>query len=372
MTTPISGSSGTGLLDALLHSGSSGSAGRAKSSQPDALSDAGMLASQTLAAALQAAASMGQLALSFGQALENSTTVDPSSGQCEISASASSQLSAALNGLLVQSGFSQQQAAAATSDFTAQLAHGGPIDLSANFDATSAIASSISASYGSQTMSASSVAVNERAGSVAVEFDPGTGKLSISLKEQQISTVASVTEISGPGAAQVPPPSEILKLLLDAGRRSNGEDSKGDGNGAAIGQEVAALSGESPLPAANAPATSATANAPADDAKSPPDANSVLGGLIAGLALPTLHGMQDTPALLSRMAKAAQPDSAAASDGTDDAQGPSDAAPASVTIGFTQTLSISLLDLNGHGTTLFKRTDGSTGSMTFEPTHVEA
>jgi hypothetical protein len=43
-----------------------------------------------------------------------------------------------------------------------------------------------------------------------------------------------------------------------------------------------------------------------------------------------------------------------------------------VTIGFTQTLSISLLDLNGHGTTLFKRPDGSTGAMSFEPTHVEA
>ncbi len=380
MSTPISGSSNAGLSGALISPVASGSAGHTKSRQTGALPDAGNLAAEALAAAMQAANSVSQLASAFGQALQGTTTVDPSTGVSEVSASASSQLSSALDSFLVQSGFSQQQADAAATGFAAQLAAGGPIDLNASFDDTTTLATSMSATYGSQTMSASSVAVNERSGSVAIEFDPKSGKLSISLQEQQVASVTSVMEVSGPSPSAMLSlvPVNVLSLLpaeaqqnnllnmlpaqaqnnllnlLPGGAQNNDADSNdADGNDTAT--------------APSAP-DAASASAPASDA------NSVLSGLIAGLSRPTLHGTQDALDLLNRTAKAAQPGgeaasgSGAAADGTQD----QDAAPVSVTIGFTQTLSISLLDLNGHGTTLFKRPDGSTGAMSFEPTHIEA
>jgi hypothetical protein len=376
MSTPISGSSGTGLLNALLSPGASSHAGNARSSQSGALADAGMPTADTLAAALQAAAaSVNQLAQVFVQALQGTTSVDPSTGLREVSASASSQLNAALSSFLVQSGFSQQQADAAASGFAAQLATGGPVNLDASFDETSAVASSMSATYGATTMSASSVAVNERAGSVSIAFEPTSGKVSISLQEQQISAVTSVTQISS--ANPLPPlqlmllpqtqPLGILNLLpSDSHGHDTSGDSNGDSNGASNGQDLAGRSGgSSEADAANAPT-----NATPTDTAATTDANSVLSGLIAGLGQPTLHSTQDALDQLARMAEAAQQNAAAAGD--DNPDGPQDPSAAAVTIGFTQTLSISLLDLNGHGTTLFKRPDGSTGAMSFEPTHVEA
>lgn len=344
-------------------SDSSANAHRTRSSQAGTLADPGSQLAASLAAALQAqVASVGQLMQAFGQAVQSATTVDPSTGVREVSAAASTQLGFALNGFLVQNGFSQQQADAATKDFVAELAKGGPVDLNASFDESVSVASSMSASYGSTTMSASSVAVNERSGSVAIEFDATTGKISISLKEQQISAITTVTQISGPAAftlpmLALPQPQQdgILSLLPGQGHNKNGN---GASNDASTDQNAAAQSGA------------------ANDKTASSDANSTLSALLAGLSQPTLHSTQEALDLLGQMIKAVQPGNvagdanggAATADGT---QGESSSGGFSVTIGFTQTLSISLRDLKGHGATLFKRPDGSTGAMSFEPTHVE-
>jgi hypothetical protein len=375
MSTPISGTSVAGLLGALnpnnATSNASTNANRTKSSQAGTLSDPGSQLAAMLAAELQAqAASVSQLAQAFGQAAQSATTVDPSTGVSEVSATASTQLSTALNSFLLQNGFSQQQADAATQDFAAELAKGGPVDLNASFDNSTTVATSVSSSYGSSTMFASSVAVNERSGSVAIEFDPASGKISISLKEQQVSAVTTSIQASGPGALPLPLlslpalPNGILNLLPGQGRGANGNgNGNGDNSDATNGQDAGASGASSGNNASN-------------------DANSTLNGLLAGLGQATLFGTQDALNLLSQMTKAAQPDNAAANNSVanangdtataDGTQGQSASGSLSVEIGFSQTLSISLLDLNGHGTTLFKRPDGSTGMMSFEPTHVEA
>ncbi|WP_459711925.1 hypothetical protein [Paraburkholderia sp. 2C] len=363
MSTPISGNTVAGLLGALNPQTQSANANRTRSSQTGTASDAGSLAAAALAAAMQAAASVTQLAQAFGQAAQGASTVDPSTGLREVSATSSAQLGSALDQFLVQSGFSQQQADAASQSFVEELQKGGPVDLNASFDESTTVAMAMSASYGSTTMSASSVAVNERSGSVSIDFDPTSGKLSISLKEQQISSVTSVTEISGPGATALPilalqAPNGILNLLPGQAGHGNG-----DGEDATNDQNPA-------TPPAGSNGSIASAN----------DAAQILSQLLAALAHPTLHGTEDASNRLSQVNKNKDSGTASA-DGADSADETNNAAaaadqgsdePVSVTIGFTQTLSISLLDLSGHGTTIFRRPDGNTGAMSFEPTHVVA
>jgi hypothetical protein len=365
MSTPISGSTVAGLLGALNPQDQSANANRTKTSQAGTTSDAGSLAAAALAAAMQAATSVGQLAQAFGQAAQGASTVDPSTGLREISSSSSTQLGSALDQFLLQNGFSQQQADAASKSFVQQLQQGGPVDLNASFDESTTVATSMSSSYGSTTMSASSVAVNERSGSVSIDFDPNSGKLSISLKEQQVSSITSVTEMSGPAAAALPilalqTPNGLLNLLPGQAGRNNG-----DGKDATNDQNPGTL------PAGSSNAASANAN----------DAASMLSQLLAALTRPTLHGTEDASNRLSQANKnkgSGGVDGTDSADSTDATSGASSSADQSadeaisVTIGFTQTLSISLLDLNGHGTTIFRRPDGNTGAMSFEPTHVVA
>ena len=109
--------------------------------------------------------------------------------------------------------------------------------------------------------------------------------------------------------------------------------------------------------------------------------------MLAALAHPTLHGTEEASNRLNQANKnkgsgTGGADGVDSTDGTNSADATSGAASStadqsadeaiSVTVGFTQTLSISLLDLNGHGTSLFRRPDGNTGAMSFEPTHVVA
>ncbi|WP_233831810.1 hypothetical protein [Paraburkholderia sp. ZP32-5] len=354
MSTPISGNNVLGLLSVPNSQDPSVSQGQSQSSQVGATPDASLSLSSMQVVASRAEVNVGLLAQEFAQAANGATTVDPSTGMSEVSATARTQLSSTLNTLLVQSGFSQSQADAATKSFADELSQGGAVDLNASFDESTTVASSMSTSYGtgygSRTMSISTVAVNERSGSVAIDFDPSSGKLSISLAQGQVQTVTSTTEILRPAAA--------VPSTSGGGLPASG-DQAGDSNDAKKQQNSAgSLDGSS-------------------------GANSLLSELIAGLGQPKLHGSQEALELLKGVTKGAQAGNANATTGAGDATSaattnttgttsPSADAPVSVTIGFTQALSISLLDLNGHGTTLFKRPDGDTAAMSFEPTHIEA
>jgi hypothetical protein len=181
MSTPISGTDGAGLLGALTNpQTASASANKAKASQTGPTTDGTSQAAAMLNAGLQpqaATSSVNQLSQAFDRAMLTATTVDPSTGVREVSASSATQLGTSLDSFLQQSGFSQQQADAASKAFVAALAQGGPVDLNASYDDATALGTSMTATYGSQTMSASSVALTERSGSVSIQFDPTTGKL---------------------------------------------------------------------------------------------------------------------------------------------------------------------------------------------------
>ncbi|WP_144156483.1 hypothetical protein [Paraburkholderia sp. BCC1885] len=344
MSTSISSSNGAALVSVPIPQATSGSTVQTGSSQLNGAEAAGMILPR-LAAGV-AAANVSQLELTFGQILQSATSVDPSTGQREMSATADSQLSAALNTFLVGSGFTQEQADAASKGFDQELAEGEPISLSATFAGTGTNAFSVSAGYGSQTTSVSGVSVNERSGSVSIEFDPTTGKLSISLLDQRVSATSSVTQ-SGEGGSLVSlslPPVAIVGVSS-----SQGDDSNGSGN--------EAVKNQGPVE-------------PINSAAAPTDASSELNALIGEGSYPTLFGTQNALDLLGRMANAHQTHAEVPSLG---AQAPLEGAlqSAVVTIGFTQPLSIAKNNLNGHGTILFKRPDGSTGAMSLTPTSIE-
>ncbi|HEY4350611.1 MAG TPA: hypothetical protein VGN31_05255 [Paraburkholderia sp.] len=302
-------------------------------------------------------ANLSQFEGAFGQILQTASTVDPATGQREMTAAANSELSGALQKLLVESGFTTQQAEAASASFGEQLAKGGTVSLNASFAVTSessfsvsgftkAIAGNIavSAGYGT-TLSASGTIVSSRAGSVSITFDPDSGALSVSLESQQVSATSSVIGVAASATRAISPPS-------------------GDTKTAAPEHGVDGHSGD------------AGARGGAPRARSTRDtASSGLPDLVAGLGHPTLHGLAEALDLLSRAADAAQTESVP----TDTGAGPGNRArnrdgarPVAVTVGFTQPLSIASHSVNGHRAALFRRADGSTGAVSFSPTNVEA
>jgi hypothetical protein len=352
MSTPISSSS-SGLQGAAIPSAAPASAGQARPVQLGALSGAAMLLPEDLATSLQAAASVNQFELAFNQVLQNATPVDPSTGQREISASADSQLSATLNNFLTENGFSAQQADTASANFGEQLAKGGPINLSATFVGTTANAFSVSAGYGSQTTSASGISVNERFGSVSIGFDPTTGEFSISLENQQMGATTSIIEPSAAGSSSL----QTLSLPL--------VNSVTEVNSAALGGNV----GDDVVKTGRLPA------AQANETTGRSAASTRLLGLISELGHPTLHHTPDALDLLSLAARNEQTGGAAAirtAGASDETLNPRATQATGVKIGFRQPLSIARHNLNGYGTTLFKRADGSTGAMSFEPTNIAA
>jgi hypothetical protein len=224
------------------------------------------------------------------------------------------------------------------------------VDLSASFSETGTTASTASASYGSMWMSESSVSVTARSGSVSIQFDPTSGNLSISLGEQKTSATQSITETNAPSHLFLTVPAADIVTLLPG----QDQDSDGASNAATIGQGSAQLS---------------------NNTSAPSNSDNSLQSVVAGLGFPKLLGVQEALDSLSRVARGAHP--AGAPLGSSSAieaptQAQVAAAPVVAKIGFMQPLSVAMHDLKGHGTTLFKRPDGSTGAMSFEPTNVQA
>jgi hypothetical protein len=352
MSSPTSSTTDTRLPGLQSISPTSVNAGR-KSSQSAGLeigqADTGQMQQvqqnfamlQAVALPMVATSNVSQFEAAFGQILQTATTVDPATGQREMTATADSELSGALQNLLVESGFTAQQAEAASASFGEQLAKGGSVSLNASFAATStesfkvsgftqAFAGNIvvSAGFGT-TLSASGTIVNSRAGSVSITFDPDSGALSVSLENQSVSATSSVIEVATPGAPATSLPSGDTTTV---GRNQNPESTNDD-------------------------------------------KGSRLRGLIAGLGHPTLLGVSTALDLLRVAASAAQTENPAKDAGAEHAvrlRNPNHAKPATVTVGFTQPLSIVSHGVNGDRATLFRRPDGSSGVVSFGPMNVEA
>ncbi|CAB3792236.1 hypothetical protein [Pararobbsia alpina] len=146
----------------------------------------------------------GQLAVAFASAIQSATTVDPTTGQRELTNGAGDKLTSAITALLVQNGFSTAQAGAAAANLKTELANGDPLTLSMSYDNISQSSLSASGSYGSNaTWSAQSVTQTERAGSLNISID-ASGTLNVSLKEQTTSTAQYEGEVKGTGTLNAP------------------------------------------------------------------------------------------------------------------------------------------------------------------------
>lgn len=349
MSSPISSITDARSPGLQSTSPTSGSAGRKSSSQSAGQEigqvDIGQMQDMqndlTTLRAMVATANVSQFEAAFTQVLQSASTVDPATGQREMTATADSELSGALQNFLVESGFTAQQAQAVSASFGEQLAKGGAVSVNASFAAASATSFSVSgftkafigntvvsAGYGT-TLSAASTTVNARAGSVSISFDPDSGALSVSLDNQSTSAISTVIDVATPGApAASGTPAHTTTV---------GQDQNADGTS--------------------------------------DEAGSRLRGLIAGLGHPTLHGVSTALDLLRVAASTAQTENAAndaGSQSADRVKNRSRAKPITVSVGFTQPLSITSRDEKSNLATLYKRPDGNTGVVSFGPVNIEA
>ncbi len=142
----------------------------------------------------------GELTLQFAQALQSATTVDPSTGQREITSGADAQLTATFSALLQQNGFSSTQANAAATSLETQLAQGGQVSLAANYAQTGSVSASVTSSYGTGAASSvSAIDTSQRAGAIQIGINLATGQLSVDLTSQNISSYQAQGQISGSG-----------------------------------------------------------------------------------------------------------------------------------------------------------------------------
>jgi hypothetical protein len=146
----------------------------------------------------------GQFTVAFASAIQSATTVDPTTGQRELKDGAGDKLTSAITALLVQNGFSADQAGAAAANLKTELGNGDPLTLSMSYDNTSQSTLSASGTYGSSAVwSAQSVTQTERAGSLNLSID-ASGNLNVSLKEATISTAQYEGEVKGTGTLNAP------------------------------------------------------------------------------------------------------------------------------------------------------------------------
>ncbi|HTJ92549.1 MAG TPA: hypothetical protein VL424_05500 [Pararobbsia sp.] len=147
----------------------------------------------------------GQLAVSFAQAIEQATTVDPATGQREIQQGKAGELASALNALFAQNGFTQDQASQATQSIENELANGQPISLSTSYDNLTSASVSATGAYGANGVwTANSVTQTERSGTLNISID-ASGQLNVALNSQTVSTAQYTGEIKGTGAAPAGP-----------------------------------------------------------------------------------------------------------------------------------------------------------------------
>ncbi|WP_158902533.1 hypothetical protein [Burkholderia sp. L27(2015)] len=387
-----------------------------------------------------AATGTGELALEFAQAIQGATQVDPSTGNREIIAGAGAQLTTTINNLLVQNGFSAEQASTLSANLTTQLAKSGSLTLSAAYDNNSQTSQVSISSYTAGGISlASSVGATDQSGSISIGINLDTGELNVALQEQTSSTYQAYGNLTTTSA-----PANVAGDLLastvgaltseseaadssgsDFGQALSGSNPSNSGSGGAS-SGAASASGNSPLSETETDTFALTAlsavagvltlpsdgatgsqgaspNTPADSSTSTPQAGAStapsssndssdagLQSLISSLNEVRVASQQEVTSLLQSLAKIAAQAQAAANAAEHKAatagntnNGASNAATAigihagptndfEIQFGFTQTTSIQLLDLNGYGSTLYKRPDGSLGQITTQPVHESA
>ncbi|CAM2152852.1 conserved protein of unknown function [Pararobbsia alpina] len=147
----------------------------------------------------------GQFAVGFAQAIDSATYVDQATGKREIQQGKAGELASALNALLTQNGFTQDQASQMSQSLETELANGDPLSLSSSYDSISSSTVSATGAYGGNAVwTANSVTQTERSGTLNISID-ASGQLNVAMNSQTVSTAQYTGEIKGTGTAPTGP-----------------------------------------------------------------------------------------------------------------------------------------------------------------------
>lgn len=378
----------------------------------------------------------GWLTLGIARALQTATTVDPATGHRELIAGAGDKLTATINKLLIDSGFTADDAATATANLSQALAQGGQILLASTNDHAVSYTAAGTASNGATSSAESRTEFGEVSNALAIGINLDTGALSVSLKTHDafVDQNASLQQGAGfsPGAygqdqltwetglrqGTFTTSGGAASPLSETETDSTTFDQEGSRSRSTIGLDQspsatnAAQQPEQAAPAlvpSGAPIATDTTAAPKNDATTTgTTTNDALQRLIASLTDPKIFKATDAANLVKQLStiadgvRAQVKATAAALDKQIAARqaAAKDAAPtaaqrretrdlksgihaglghgqaanrvATVQVGVQQAVSITQTDRQGRGTTLYKRPDGSLGKFTQAPRRLTA
>ena len=377
----------------------------------------------------------GWLTLGIARALQTATTVDPATGHRELIAGAGDQLTATINKLLIDSGFTADDAATATANLSQALAQGGQILLASTNDHAVSYTAAGTASNGATSSAESRTEVGEVSNALAIGINLDTGALSVSLKTHDAFVDQSASLQQGAGFSRGTYGQDQLAWetglrqgtfttsggaaspLSETETDSTTFDQEGSRSRSTIGldQSLAATNAaQQPVQAApalapsGAPIATDTTDptaAPKNDATTTgTTTNDALQRLIASLTDPKIFKATDAANLVKQLSTIADgvraqvkatavaldkqiaARQAAAKDAAQQREtrdlksgihaglghGQTANRVATVQVGVQQAVSITQTDRQGHGTTLYKRPDGSLGKFTQAPRRLTA
>lgn len=367
----------------------------------------------------------GWLTLGIAKALQTATTVDPATGHRELIAGAGDKLTATIDKLLIDSGFTADDAATATANLSQALAQGGQISLASNNDHAVSYTAAGTTSNGATSSAESQTSVGEVSNALAIGINLDTGALSVSLKTHGafVDQSASLQQGAGfsleaydqgqlawetgdsqgtfttsGGTASPLSETETDSATFDQkGSRQVVDSLDGSPSATSTAQQLAqAAPALVPSSAPIATSTTDPTVAPKTDAT----ANDALQQLIASLTDPKIFKQADAANLVKQLStiadgiKAQVKATGAALDKQIAARqaaahqreaqdlksgihaghrhGQTANRVATVQVGVRQAVSVTQTDRQGHGTTLYKRPDGSLGKFTQTPRQLTA
>lgn len=377
----------------------------------------------------------GWLTLGIARALQTATTVDPATGHRELIAGAGDKLTATINKLLIDSGFTADDAATATANLSQALAQGGQILLASTNDHAVSYTAAGTASNGATSSAESRTEVGEVSNALAIGINLDTGALSVSLKTHDAFVDQSASLQQGAGFSRGAYGQDQLTWetglrqgtfttsggaaspLSETETDSTTFDQEGSRSRSTIGLDQspsatnAAQQPEQAAPAlvpSGAPIATDTTDptaAPKNDATTTgTTTNDALQRLIASLTDPKIFKATDAANLVKQLSTIADgvraqvkatavaldkqiaARQAAAKDAAQQREtrdlksgihaglghGQTANRVATVQVGVQQAVSITQTDRQGHGTTLYKRPDGSLGKFTQAPRRLTA
>lgn len=277
------------------------------------------------------------LAQGLAQAIDAATTVDPVTGQRELLAGASNSLTSAVTNLLTENGFSAEDAATATAALNKELAHGGKALLSLDWDSAVTSGGAAILSNGTGSAAAAQLTSSEYASRVTIGIDLNSGKLAVSTQSE--SNFATATEAAATGSAV------------------------GNGFGSFVGGQQGPLDGASEYIIGAQSGSDIETFLNPDSAKPNP-----VKQLIDTLANPTIANAGTASQAVGQLGRIAKGTADAGTAFPGITVHPNGTATTQVDV--HTPVAIRHGDRHGHGSTIYRRPDGSLGTYTLKPANI--